>query len=446
VKIEKLRRMPDTLLSTNLPDLYTIDGLLKMFVDECVRSAPERAQPFLALGAALAVVGALAGRRYASPTGLRTNLCVLGLGPSSCGKSAAQDVASELLVKASLGHYLAGDPQSGNALLSELVDHPVRLLVMDELGQWIAKLTQSKAPPHLGAIKRNLMVLFSSAHKTMAGSSYADPSLRKRVDICQPHFCIYGAGTQERFWEVIKSGAITDGFVPRFLLFAPDVAYPDLIPNPQPMRISQEMIAAARQIACGGLLPGDGNLEAVMPTGLRMTFDIAPDVRTVPWTVDGKAEHERWRSGVREDRLQGAQTETERVLVGKWTEHAIKLAMIRAISRDPAEPEMTSADATWAWRLADHCITTMRDMAVRHVADNETEANVNKILNAIRDAGAAGIASNVLSDRLRTIAPRERNTIIGDLLDGGHIEAWKIPTTEKGGRPGKRLVAAEFRC
>ena len=331
MKIEKVRRMPDTLLSSSLPDLYDNVGLLKLFVDECVRSAPERAQPFLALGAAISVVGALAGRRYASPTGLRTNVCILGLGPSSCGKSAAQDVASELLVKAGLGHYLAGDPQSGNALLSELIEHPCRILIMDELGQWIAKLTSPKAPSHVAAIKRNLMVLFSSAHKTMAGSSYADPSVRKRVDIVQPHFSIYGAGTQERFWEVIKSGAITDGFVPRFLLFKPDIDYPKLISDPQPMQISEVMIEAAQLIVCGGSLP-DGNLSAALPLGMRMTFDAEADVRTVPWTPDGKAEHERWRSGVREDRLQGAQTEAERVLVGKWTEHAIKLALIREVA------------------------------------------------------------------------------------------------------------------
>jgi Protein of unknown function (DUF3987) len=444
MQIKPVRRCADIQTSNALPDLYANDGLLKLFVDECVRSAPERAQPFLALGAALAVVGALAGRRYQSPTGLRTNMLCLALGPSACGKNAAQEVATELLCRADLSHYLAGDPQSGNALMAELVEHPVRLLVMDELGQWIAKLTSPKAAAHVAAIKRNAMVLFSSANRTVAGSSYADAKLRKRVDIIQPHFCIYGAGTPERFWEAIQSGAITDGFVPRFLLFKPDVDYPPLIRSPAPMRITEAMTAAARQIACGGAVPDGGNLAHALPVTMRMASDTGPDVRTVPWTPDGEAEHERWRTGERERRLLAAGGETERVLVGRWAEHAAKLAMVRAISRDPVTPAMTASDARWGWRLAEHCIATMLAMAQRHVAANEQEANVNRVLNAIRDAGAGGITANALHVAARTIRAADRKAILADLVEGGAVTERATPTTARGGRPGRQYVAAEF--
>jgi hypothetical protein len=434
MEIRDIHRPSETKLSTSdLPDLYDNEGLLRLFVEECERCAPERRQPFLALGAALAVVGALAGRRYASPTGLRTNVCHLGLGPSSCGKNTAQDLATELLVKATFGHYLTGDPQSGNALMGELVAHPVRLLVMDELGQWIAKMTSPKAPQHTVAIKRNMMTLFSSAHRTVAGSTYANPNERARHDIIQPHLCVYGAGTPERFFEAIRGGAIMDGFVPRFLLFKPDVDYPPLVVSPQLMNVSDEMIEAAKRIEGGGGAV-EGNLPHHMST-------MEPTVRTVPWSVDGEAEHERWRTGIREDRLTSAKTEAERVLVGKWSEHAIKLAMIRAISRDPVNPEMSASDAEWAWRLAEHCISTMLAMVQRHVAENDHERMVKEILNAISDAGRDGITKKALNDKVKWISMREREPILADLINDGTIRREKTRPTRRGGPPSTRFFA-----
>ena len=105
---------------------------------------------------------------------------------------------------------------------------------------------------------------------------------------------------------------------------------------------------------------------------------------------------------------------------------------------------MTAADAQWAWRLADHCISTMRDMAARHVADNEVEANVNKILNAIRDAGAEGITGRELNNAIRSIHAKERNAILFDLVNDGAIMAKKIPPTTRGGRPGFRYLTGEL--
>ena len=423
-KREITRPSERTQSTSDLAGLYDNEGLLKMFVDECERCAPERRQPFLALAAALAVVGTLAGRRYQSPTGLRTNVCHLGLGPSSCGKNTAQDVATELLVKSGMGNYLAGDPQSGNALMAELVHHPVRLLVMDELGQWISKLTSSTAPQHTVAIKRNLMTLFSSAHKAVAGSTYADPKERARQDIIQPHLCVYGAGTPERFFEVIRAGAIVDGFVPRFLLFQPDVAYPPLVTDARPMSISDDMVSAAKLIASGG---SSDNLAMINDSKAEPAVLV-----TVNWSADGSAEHERWRCGVREPRIRNAATEAERVLVGKWGEHAVKLAMIRAISRDPINPEMLASDAAWAWSLSGFCITDMLGMAERHVAENEQERRVKALTNAVRDAGKDGITTTELNGTMKWIPAKDRNSILADLIQDGALRMETIRTGARG--------------
>jgi hypothetical protein len=75
------------------------DGALGRFVQECVGSAV-REQPWLSLGGALACFSTAMGRRYMGPTGVRPNLYVLGVAPSSSGKDHPQKWARELLHKA----------------------------------------------------------------------------------------------------------------------------------------------------------------------------------------------------------------------------------------------------------------------------------------------------------------------------------------------------------
>lgn len=411
-------------------DLLQVEGLLGEFVTECERSAPERRQPIYALAAAICVVGVLAGRRYRSDTDLRTNIYAAILGASSSGKGHAQRVALRLLHEACLSRYIAADYQSGNAIYSELTEHPALLAIVDEFGIWLAGLTGERTPKHLADIKKKLMTLFSSAADIVAGSGYADPKQRERKDIHQPHLCFLGVGTPEHFFKALQSGALRDGFVPRFLVFQPDELYPTLVANPQPLEISADMIRAAQEIA--DALPGD--LSAILHT--RSNED--QPARLVPFSVDGEAEHMRYVQR-REDIIQGGHHGFHsQELVGKWKEHAIKLAMVRAISRNPAEPVMDALCINWGWRVAEWCIRTVNVMAERHLADNKVEADHKRLLEIIRKAGPDGIVKRELIRKTQFLVVKERDGIILALTEAEEIAAEVVPPGTKGGRTGFR--------
>jgi hypothetical protein len=417
-------------------DLLDVEGLLGQFMAECERSAPERRQPIYALAAGVCVVGALAGRRYRSDTDLRTNLYAAILGESSSGKGHSQRVASRLLHEAGLSRYLCGDYQSGAALATELVAHPALLSIVDEFGIWLAGLTGDRAPRHLADIRKKLMTLFSAASDYVPGGSYADPSVRQRKDIHQPHLCFLGAGTPDHFFGAMQSGALKDGFIPRFLVFKPDEFFPTLVENPVPLEISADMILAAQEIA--GASPLDGDLSGLMP----MRHDTAHPAALVPFTGNGQAEHDRQRKR-REAIIQGGCIGFQsKELIGKLGEHAVKLAMVRAISRDPQNPEMDQLCVSWGWRVAEHCMHTINGMAHRHIADNRVESESKRVRNLIADAGAEGIKQRDLIQRTRFLDIKQRALVLAGLVDGGEITVQQIPPGPKGGKPGYRYSLA----
>ena len=418
------------------PDMLRLEGLLGLFIAECERSAPERRQPAYALAMALCVVGALAGRRYKSETDLRTNVYTAILGQSSSGKGHAQKVAGRLLHDAGLSHYLAGDYQSGSGLQTELVEHPVRLAIVDEFGVWLSSISGERAPKHLVDIKKKLMTLFSSADSVIAGGSYADSQARSRKDIKQPHLCFFGAGTPDHFFNALQSGALKDGFIPRFLIFQPDHFLPKLVDDPQSMEISDDMISAAHVIS--GVSPSDGNLAGIV----RMQYDESVEAILVRFSPDGRAEHGKWtrrREGILQGGCVGFSADE---LVGKWREHATKLAMIRAISRDPRNPVMDAACVAWGWELAERCIRTVSRMAERHIADNRTEADNKRLRNIIADAGPDGVMKHDLIQRTRFLDTRARGMILHSLIEGGEVKCERVPAGPSGGRPGERFRLA----
>lgn len=432
---------PEVAAKSNLPEpfpanLLDVEGLLCLFIDECLRSAPERRQPVYALAAGLAVVGTLAGRRYRTPTDLRSNVYTAVLGGTSSGKGHAQKVAQRLLHDAGLGRYLLGDVRSGAAIQAELVEHPSRLGVIDEVGIWIGSITSERAPAHLVEIKKRMTTLFSDANTTVAGLSYANPLDRARKDVVEPNLCLFGAGTPDRFFAALQSGALKDGFIPRLLVFRPDQDLPQLVEDPQPLEISDAMIEAARAIA--GCLPSSGNLASIM----HMTHDTPANTKLVPYSHDGQLEHKVWRGQERENILQAGCPGYAPELVGKWSEHAIKLGLIRAVSRDPLNPAMDEACVAWGWRVSGWCIRTLGRMADQHMADNQVEAEYKKVRNIIRDAGSGGIMKRDIIRSTATMERKRRDELLDTLVEAGEVAGEKLPPGPKGGRPGYRFRMA----
>lgn len=392
------------------PELLEVDGALRLFIDYATRTAVSP-QPFLALGAGLCLLGAVAGRRYRTPTDLRSNLYAIGIADSGGGKDHARRCAKRALHAAGLDRYLGGEDFASSAgLLTSLQLHPARLFLLDEFGQFLKLVLASRAPFHKAAIWSELTKLYTSAAEPYIGAEYADQKARPRVTIEQPCACLWGVTVPGPLWQALEGGALADGSLARFLVFLTDRDYPDRNERPAPMDPPAELITGLQAIAAGAAgHDHGGNLAAIMEAQAAIrsfTVPLSADADTAMMTV--------WEQAT--EKLRSHRGSYATALFGRYAENVAKIAMLSAISRDPAQPMTEERDVRWAALLVEHCIATVLQEAERRVADNDTEAKHKRVLEIIRVAGE--ITRSDLVRKTQFLSRREREEILQALSDG----------------------------
>lgn len=194
-------------------------------VRDWLQSSCHDLPPSIALGAALAFVGALKGRKFCTDTNLRSNLFILSVAPSGTGKTRAMCalrlLASEIFPD---GGFWLSDPTSDAAVLDALNTSPRRFLEWDECGKKLFVLTQNKnRQTYQENLVTAIMQLFSSAgtvyqnkaraiNRQHKGASYEEKQIK------DPHLSIFGATTDVRFYEALDRDMVEDGFLARFLV------------------------------------------------------------------------------------------------------------------------------------------------------------------------------------------------------------------------------------
>jgi hypothetical protein len=149
------------------------------------------------------------------------------------------------------------------------------------------------------------------------------------------------------------------------------------------------------------------------------------------------------------DALDDEMTQRQRAAIGTdqsaalarvW-ENAAKVALIKAVSADPAAPVIRGVDAQWAREVVEHCVATLLIQAERHLADNEVERCHKRMLEVIRAAGRNGIRHNDLTRRLQFIEPKLRREILLSLVESEQVLATE---SRARGRPATiyRLIDA----
>lgn len=85
--------------------------------------------------------------------------------------------------------------------------------------------------------------------------------------------------------------------------------------------------------------------------------------------------------------------------VGRAAEQTLKLAMIRAVSRDFAAPVITAQDLAYGSSLVWVSARMMREGMTDYLAGSDFENRCKTILRVLKDAGAEGIAAYKLRRR-----------------------------------------------
>ena len=416
------------------PALDRLDGALGLMVRHILASAI-RPQPWLAVGAALAALGTLMGRRVRTESNLRSNLYVLGIAESGGGKDHARKAIKEILFQAGRAEHLGGERlASGAGLIAALTRQPASLFQIDEFGKFMANVVDKRrAPKHLSEIWDLFTELATSAGTTFFGAEYADQKERPRQDIIEPCAAIHGVSAPGPFWEALKSGSLQDGSLARFLVFRSADDIPDRNRAPVPLGdLPPELLAAVEAVATVGAHRAQGNLAGTA----------APTVRPEPLTVAMDADARRLFDALDADmtvrQRAAVGTEQSAVLARVW-ENTAKVALIKAVSANPADPVIRGVDAEWVREVVEHCVATLIVEADRHIADNDQEAHHKKVLRLIEAAGAAGLSRTELYKKTHAIGDK-RDAVLSALVQAEQIEVVEVPTRTRPRTVYRRIV------
>jgi len=402
-----------------------------------VESRSIRPQPATCLAAALTAVGALLGRRIASPTDLRTNLYTLGIGETGCGKEASLKMPELLFRRAQIDQFVGdGRWKSDSGLRSALMQKPSQFCPMDEFVKQLMNMAGDRVPPHLAGIKDHVLSLFGCASGVHHASAYADREKNAPVVLNEPNLCIYGTGVPADLFKAMDGGAVADGFLNRFLVFFVDDPLPPIQYVPRETRYD-EMIADVQQLEeCSR---PDGDLTGItsdqtVDTGcvtLRFTSEAQTAVDEIQQANDDRIREMRAANNPMAD------------LWNRFTEHVIKIALVAAGSEWVPDnvPKVTVSHVRWAERLAMWCLGRTQAAAERYVADSQVEAKVKRVLRILEEAGEDGMTASQLTRKTYWLSRFERKDVIATLADGGQIIAHSVPTKR---RPVTTYWASQF--
>jgi hypothetical protein len=112
-------------------------------------------------------------------------------------------------------------------------------------------------------------------------------------------------------------------------------------------------------------------------------------------------------------------------------ENATKLALIRAVSRDPIDPVITEEDATWGVMLSRHCAElTIRESAAR-VSENPVEMVHKRALKILTQAGVAGMSRRAFVRKTQFMDHRQRTGVLHTLKEAGLMEAFVVENKKR---------------
>lgn len=421
---EQLAVAPAARAIVPLPDLLPRSGLIADIV-AYILSSSIRPQPELAVAAATAYVGALAGRKYRTETDLRTNLYLVGIAESGAGKDHARKCVQKIAHASDTTSFLGGERiASGPGLITALRRNPSQLFMLDEFGFLLSAMTSARADAHKRDLMATLMGLYTSASVVYRGTEYADQEKRERVELVQPNACIYGTSTPAQFYAALTSMQGVDGSLARLLVVHASETRPAR-QRPSIDKPPGALVDAVRSLAARNA-PPSGNL-----VGLGGTTVDTTDPQIVKMDP---AIYDAWEL-LDEAMLDQAHDSATKTIYSRIAENAARLALVYAVSRDIDQPRIDAEAFSWGRELAIWAANSLVVQVARFVSDNEVESNHKRVASMVREAGDDGIGKNTLTRRCTFLRRKELDDVLAMLIQASLIVEVKGAVGPKGGRP-----------
>ncbi len=367
-------------------------------------------QPVLAMLNTITALGAIFGRRYASPINTRTNLFSVGISHTGSGKDHSRRKIKEIMNTAGLSSFIASDEiKSGAGMGTTLNNTPACIMMLDEFGLVLQSISGEKAASYKAEISEMLLKIYTSSGSEYKFGTYADKKT-EQITLKDPHLCIYGTTTLDTYIKALKKMAIHSGQLNRFIVL-PGLEEPERRFEDAKRGVPDDLLELWKEI-----IPAGKDL-----TALNSGLIAAPPLTEVGWG-DTRAYYNKLC--VLEDKrvLAGKETGTGE-LWGRFSEHVIKVAMIFAICRSPITPILQIDDVKMAEIIVQSGTEYVIDLAMNYMYENAIEKDKKNILGLIRKGGHKGVARKDLTSISGGMKMRDFDEIIKCLIDEERVEA-----------------------
>jgi hypothetical protein len=401
------------------------------WVAEEILAMSQRPTPAYATIGAVMFGTMLFGRAWRGFTNSSLNLFAVIAGRSGQGKSSPVNGVRLLAAECGLSARIGGrQPASDSAVEKRLTAAPTLMYCVDEIGKMFERLGSSKAQNHERKIIDLLLELWGQGTMPWSGKDAASQEAdRGQQIIWFPTLSLFGATTVEQFFRAMTEANVKEGLFARLLVVS--VNDRPVEPDDVADDFSDDLRSAVNDAWAASLErhAGRGNV-GYLPTGAR------PHVEKVEATAEAiiaKQQIERWANVVSED------DEEVNGIANRAMEMTVRLASMRAISRNPKAPIAGLEDMQWAWTIMRRSLAVITYGITRHMAASEFEAVKKAMLRAIEKAGRGGLQRWRLlrASGVRQANERDQKGAIANLLDAKEIAEVSEPQDGRG-RPTLR--------
>lgn len=385
----------------------------------------------LSLMAAIAIMCAFIGRRYVGPTGLAPNLYLVGLGGTGSGKDAPLTAVVNLFTKGGgMEHMLgAGDYTSDSAIERKVREKPSCVSPMDEIGAWLMGASAKNSPMWAKDRRSTLLKLYSNSKVTgtyMGKDRAVGENMSSNEPMVSPCFSLFGVSTPDLFFKGITDENSVDGFLNRLTLvhIPPTGAIPNWdtpIKEGIPLALKDAYNDALLAWPCPAARKGDYRKSTATPFLYPVPFanqEVKERlIRVWQWQEDT----------IRESETSSDQKRLTAGLVRRTVEQTLKLALIRAVSRDFARPEVTVDDINFGNAIVNSSINMLNDGMHDYRSGSDFEDHHKTLLRRVNEAGDKGLTNKALRCRagVSKINTRDYDAAVKYLTDTGGWEARK---------------------
>lgn len=382
--------------------------------------------PELSLLSTLALLAGVFGKHALGPTNAGVNLYITTLLETAGGKGHPPKAARSLGDKCgALGAMSNGDPTSYAAIERMLRKHSSTVITMDEFGITLQDVNGKSQNSVAASIRKMLLAVYDQSNSTFDGRIYASSETKKDDGpIVGPALTVLGMTTPSTLYAGLSSASVADGFINRFLFVTAKrdeqgIKIPKLDVDISPPEELVEKLQAA--IAA---FP-----KSLFGAKYRVPFEGGES---------GEA-YKRWGQ-IFMWQHHASWDDIARNINGRAAENTIRLATIRAISRRPAEPEVSVEDIEWGWAIVHSSIELIADGVSKHMSSSPAEALRKAVMQVMREQEGKPLPWSTLLRKkgIKGADMRDLDGAITWLIQSGEI-------TDINSRP-KAGAGSSFRC